>query len=212
MADLPALILLGGGGHAAVVVETARLAEMRVLGFLDDDVERSAMEGLGLRRLGAVSEASQLLAQQETRTALHAAVGDAAVRRRWMTMLSELPFATIAHPSSVISATAEIGGGAFFAPLSVVNARAIVEDGVIINTGAIVEHDCRLGDHVHVASGARLASAVHVGDDVHVGAGATILQTVSIGRAAVVGAGAVVLRDVEPGATVVGVPARPLER
>ena len=43
-----------------------------------------------------------------------------------------------------------------------------------------------------------------------IGSGATILGGVRIGREATVGAGAVVTKDVEPGATVVGNPARPL--
>jgi acetyltransferase-like isoleucine patch superfamily enzyme len=43
-----------------------------------------------------------------------------------------------------------------------------------------------------------------------IGSGATILGGVRIGAGATVGAGAVVTKDVEPGATVVGNPARPL--
>jgi UDP-2-acetamido-3-amino-2,3-dideoxy-glucuronate N-acetyltransferase len=43
-----------------------------------------------------------------------------------------------------------------------------------------------------------------------IGSGATILGGVRIGAVAMVGAGAVVSSDVEPGATVAGVPARPL--
>jgi UDP-2-acetamido-3-amino-2,3-dideoxy-glucuronate N-acetyltransferase len=45
---------------------------------------------------------------------------------------------------------------------------------------------------------------------VTIGSGATILGGVRIGTGATVGAGAVVTKDVEPGATVVGNPARPL--
>jgi acetyltransferase-like isoleucine patch superfamily enzyme len=45
-----------------------------------------------------------------------------------------------------------------------------------------------------------------------VGAGATIRQGIEIGAGAMVGAGAVVVRNVPAGVTVVGIPARPVER
>ena len=49
-------------------------------------------------------------------------------------------------------------------------------------------------------------------DDARIGSGACLLPGVVIGRAATVAAGAVVTKDVEPGATVLGVPARPAQR
>lgn len=49
-----------------------------------------------------------------------------------------------------------------------------------------------------------------IGDDVFIGAGARVLGDVSIGNGAKVGANAVVVHDVDAGATVVGIPAKPL--
>ena len=42
------------------------------------------------------------------------------------------------------------------------------------------------------------------------GTGARVLGPIAIGAGAVIGANAVVVRDVEAGATVVGVPAKPV--
>jgi acetyltransferase-like isoleucine patch superfamily enzyme len=47
---------------------------------------------------------------------------------------------------------------------------------------------------------------------VHVGAGATVRQGIYIGPDAIVGAGAVVVKDVVTRTTVVGVPAKVIER
>lgn len=53
---------------------------------------------------------------------------------------------------------------------------------------------------------------VVIGDYVTIYANATILPGVAIGNRARIGAGAVVTHDVEEGQTVVGIPAKPIER
>jgi UDP-perosamine 4-acetyltransferase len=119
---------------------------------------------------------------------------------------------TVQHPSSVVSAAAQVGRGCQILPGAIVNAGARLGANVIVNSGAIVEHDCEVGDHVHVATGARLASSVKVGPLAHIGAGATVIQCRNIGAGTTVGAGAVVVKDVEPGTVVAGVPARQLRQ
>lgn len=88
----------------------------------------------------------------------------------------------------------------------------------------VVEDDAKIDDHVHVAHNVRigrkslviacaeLSGGVVLGEGVWVGPNASVLEKVKIGDHALVGLGAVVLRDVSPGVTVVGNPARVLER
>lgn len=51
---------------------------------------------------------------------------------------------------------------------------------------------------------------VHLGDGCDIGVGAIVMPGVTVGKGAQVGAGAVATNDVPAGATVVGVPAKPL--
>lgn len=206
-------VILGGGGHARVLIDcmqAAGIADRLVI--LDQDGSRWGHEIQGVPILGG----DDLLSQLVERGMRHFAVGvgstgDNGPRRRLFELgvsLKSTPVIVV-HPHAVCSRSASIGPGAQLFAGSIVNAGAAVGANVIVNTGAIIEHDCVVGDHAHIATGARLSGTVRVGFAAHVGAGATVRQCITIGDRAIVGAGAVVVDDVEPGSIVAGVPARP---
>ena len=209
-------VVLGGGGHARVVIESLNASgSARAVGVLDADRSRWGQELCGVPVLGGDERLPELAQQGITHFVMGlGGVGDNQPRRTLFTLAvqSGLIPLTIRHPSAVCSSSAAIGAGSVLCPRAVVNAAAVVGVNVIVNTGAIVEHDCVVGDHVHVATGARLCGGVRVGEGAHIGAGSTVRQGLTIGERAIVGAGAVVIRDVEPWTVVAGVPARVLER
>ena len=202
MTSSGALCLLGAGGHAAVVAEAARGAGWNVTGAYHDG-DGDGLETLGIPSLGAIADASG------TKTALHAAVGDAALRRAWTEGIEDSRLPVIIHPSAIVSPSATIGAGVFVGPGAIVNAHARLEQGAIVNSGAIVEHDAVVGAFAHIAPGAVLGGAATIGDDALIGLGARVRPTASIGRAAVLGAGATAIDDVGAGIVAIGTPARP---
>ena len=111
----------------------------------------------------------------------------------------------------------EIGEGALISPFVTFTSNIRIGAHFQANLYSYVEHDCVIGDFVTFAPRVACNGNVHIGDHAYIGTGAVLRQgrsgaPLSIGEGAVVGMGAVVTRDVPPGVTVVGVPARPLER
>jgi acetyltransferase EpsM len=119
-------------------------------------------------------------------------------------------FANVVHPSAIISPRASMGFGC------IINAGVVVENGsqignhIIIHAGCTIEHDNIIGDFVNLGPGVATAGRVRIGTGATVYTGATLVPDVTVNEDAVVGAGAVVLGEVPSGATVVGVPAKPL--
>jgi UDP-perosamine 4-acetyltransferase len=207
-------VILGGGGHARVLIDSLRLsAAATPHAVLDRDRSLWGKDLMGVPILGGDELLRQLAQEGVTRFVVGVgAVSDNQVRRR----LFELGLAhgltplTICHPSAVRSSWAQVGAGSVLYPAAVVNAGAVLGVNVIVNTGAIVEHDCVIGGHVHIATGARLSGGVRIGNGAHIGAGATVRQSICIGEGSIIGVAAAVVNDVEPWTVVAGVPARVL--
>jgi acetyltransferase EpsM len=201
------LILIGGGGHALVVADAAALAGWELAGFLDDD--REAPLATHAPCLGPLAR------RPEPGTLLIIALGDLARRSNLIGpapgFADALPperYATVIHPSAIISPHSRIGPGVFIGPGAIVNPRASIADHAIINSGSIVEHDCEVGQNAHIAPGAILGGSACVGPDTLIGLGARILPGIHIGPGCTIGAGAVVTRDIPAGRTAIGIPAR----
>ena len=207
--NLPVLIV-GSGGHAAVVADALLASGVAVLGCVDTDPGRRGAVVCGVSVLG--TEAA-LDAHPQSDTRLANGIGGVrceGLRRSVQERLEAggWQFVGVRHPATVISPFAEIGAGVQLLAGCIVQANARIGKGTIVNTASVVEHDVTLGEFVHVAPRALLCGEAAVGADSHVGAGAVVRQGVRLGERTLVGAGAVVVGDSPGGATLLGVPAR----
>lgn len=207
------LWVLGAGGHGVVVADAARAAaRWSAIVFFDDRWPELGAVGEWPVR-GTTAMLRERLAVQDG-VQVVVGVGD---NRRRLALCRELAaagarLATVIHPFTAISPSAEFGAGTVVMAGTVVNPRARIGEAAILNTRASVDHDCVIGDGVHLCPGTTLAGNVTVQDLAWVGIGSSVIQGVTIGATSVVGAGAAVIRDVRDGSTVAGCPAREIQR
>ena len=124
------------------------------------------------------------------------------------------------EPGAVIRDGVFIHDEAIILMGAVVNTNSSIGRGTMIDMNAVVGSGALIGEGCHIGAGAVIAGvlepvsncAVIIEDNVLIGANAVILEGVHIKENAIVGAGAVVTKDVTAGSTVVGVPAREIER
>jgi len=207
--DLPAIVI-GGGGHAKVLVSTLLLQGRKVLGFVDLKPQLPPL--LGIAHLGDDSAVFLHPPDQVRLVNGVGSISSTVLRRAVYENFRERQyiFETIIHPSAIIARGVHIDDGVQIMAGVVVQPGSCLGANLILNTGVCVDHDCLIGAHVHIAPGAALSGDVHIGAGAHIGTGASIIQGVKVGAASIVGAGAVVVRDVPAGVTVVGVPAGPI--
>ncbi len=110
-----------------------------------------------------------------------------------------------------------IGEGAILCPFVTLTSNITIGKHFHANLYSYIEHDCIIGDYVTFAPGVKCNGNIRIEDHAYIGSGAVIKQGMPgeplvIGRGAVVGMGAVVTKSVPPLVTVIGNPARPMNK
>jgi len=198
------VIVIGAGGHAAVVISSLLRLGADILGATTKDC---LSEGtvLGVDIIGTDEK---ILAENPEDIVLANGIGAtlAGQTRRYV-CAEEMRtrgylFCTLIDPSVVCGPEVNIGDGVQIMAGTVIQPRTNIGADCIINTGARIDHDCEIGINCHVYPGATLAGGVHIGPRTIIGAGVTVIPGVTIGADSLIAAGSIITGDVPPNSRV----------
>lgn len=176
--------------------------------FIDDSPQEDCVNG------HAILTFDQFAGAIATRRLAALAISNGRIRETLDRRCSEagIEVTGVAAASVVTMDAVAIAPGALLSPFVTLTSNIRIGRCFHGNLYSYVEHDCRIGDYVTFAPGVRCNGNVTIGDHAYIGSGAIIRQGISIGAGATVGMGAVVTKDVPTGATVIGNPARIMEK
>lgn len=191
------VVVLGGGGHARVLVGVLRRLDVEILGLADPNQQQGSL----CHGCNVLGDDDAMLAysseQIELVNGIGSIPGDGGLREcLFRKFLGDgYKFKTVIDPSAIVVYETTLGEGCQVMAGAIIQTGVAISENCIINSGAIVEHDCRIGPHVHIAPGATLSGGVKLAERVHVGTGAVLIQNVEVGANSIIGAGAVVTKN-----------------
>lgn len=206
------IIIIGCNGNCVDIAETVeelatRGDKIKLLGFLDDSDATQGTLVLGYPVLGRIADAPRfpdalfvngIGSPRSYRCKPEIVARLNAQPNRW---------ATIIHPTAVVSRHAQIGAGTVLLANVSVGAGATIGCHCMVLQNTVISHDSVIGDYTALATGVCVSGKCTIGDNSYIGSNVSIRDGISIAPGTLVGMGAVVVKNLPVTCVAFGNPA-----
>ncbi|EHG7581693.1 MULTISPECIES: acetyltransferase [Citrobacter] len=193
------LVIIGGGGHASVIVDILKQQNRDIIAIIspDDISKRNIFEGLNV-----FSNDIDIAKFKPDEVRLINGIGvlpGSEIKYKVTLFFKSMGyiFETVVANDAYVSPFASLDEGVQIFPGVIVQPGSHIGAHTVINTRATIEHDVILGAYNAISPGAIICGQCKTEDHVFIGAGATVIQNVEIGSKATIMANALVTDNVK---------------
>lgn len=202
------IYIIGSGTYGEVMYELAEECGYKVLGFFDDDAEKSGEMVMDTPVIGRFCDLDD---SEVSGKNFIVAIGNNPTRHKIMENINKRGgiTPTLIHPTAQISKSAKIGKGVYIQMGAVIWTKAELGDYVIISPNTVVAHHSKIGHSSLISTSCAVGASVEVGEYCFFGFGSIVITGIKkVGKNVMLGAGTTVIKDTEDNVLMVGSPAR----
>lgn len=209
---LEKIIIIGGGGHAKVLISVIKKSSLfEIVGYVDI-IDRGTI--LGVKNIGNDNILDEIYSRGILKAAM--GVGQVVVSLKRFEIIQKIKeigfsFPIILSKDAIVNDAVSIEEGSQVFDGVVINSGTTIGTFSVINTNSTIEHDCIIGNFCHIASSAVLSGGVEIGSLSMIGSNAVVIQNKKICTNCMIGAGSVVTQNLTEEGVYVGNPARKIQ-
>ena len=190
------VVVLGGGGHASVLIDCLKRLGANILGITDPHKVKGQLV-LGIKVLGSDNE---LESYSPREIGLANGLGITEISNGRSNLCRQMrvagfSFVTVVDPTAIVLSEVHLGEGVQVLSRAVIQSRTKIGRDSIVNTGALIDHECLIGEDCHICPGVNMAGEVRVGTGTIIGIGTTVKERITIGENSIIGAASVIHKD-----------------
>lgn len=202
------IFILGAGSVGRGISEIFHSQGISEIFFLDDNNAGKTINNVPV--VGVIEDWKKYI---EFKFIIAFGARDLAKRLKlFQEMNSSVELVNAIASNSFVSNSSVIGKNVIVFPQCSLMQNSVIGNCVSLCSNTSIDHDCIIGDGCHLSPGVHLAGNVKLENLALLGVGSSVIPGISIGKSSIVGAGSTVLKNVKNNTTVVGSPAKVINK